>query len=732
MLHQVLPDNDLEVVAALRNLIAMCLRSDPAMRPSITILPGMDELRMLSKASHVKLDDMPEPDSLSEISTEESADIVSALIRNLVDRFDFTQTGCLDKWELDLVRDRLHRSLEEKDVRSLELMGCWLDFQRGCPEADLTTPDDATGRTLLHAVAQSDRAEELMALVEDYCEEAYPGHSDVPLSPCLAVRDREGHTPLWLAAAMGASPTFCVRLLELGADVNASDDAGVTCLQRCLAPGYQKPGEQRADVVTVLRGFGARLPDGIYEQPPHLTKQLMAAARTSMSDARKVVSKLQTRLNEMRHQRKLTQMSKEAPPLPLPFDANAPEPLALDNGEDAPKQTPPLRNTPKMDTRFPTSVRCQDSGSKEVSTDIPRISIEPPVIAESEVTASPEQSITPAPLASTPAPDSATEHRPVGNKSGQRPPPMPVRTSRGAPDASPVAPRVLFQAHSRASPSASASPSPRSPRAQAPEAPASDLHTDTRAVMQGIEKRLRQHLLKLGANHVQAAFRYADKDGDNHVGREDVRHLLETLELSEGEEASACLRYFGRGRGMGIKGFAAWLRGKVNAADVCGDIEKSPEQAMRRSSSQRPNWTSRDWTRSTRSSHGTRARSTDGFPGKSSAMPAILPRKSFENGANDRLISPDPISERCGPGIPPGELEPQVRRLSRELASSVSPLPLLSKGRSHSPLDTVLFEGRCRSRDSARCSSRGRRPRSGNVSSLRHSSLGGRSHDAAA
>jgi len=749
MLQKVLPDDHIDSVIALRGLIGMCLVCDPSQRPCVTDLLSTEQLRVLSQTSKEPLDDPPESYGLPDPpGTPDSADIVSALIRNLIERFDFNHTGCLDKWELDLVRDRLHRSLEEKDMRSLELMGCWLDFQRGCPDADLATPDDATGRTLLHAVAQSDRSDELLDLLEDYCEEANPGNSDIPFTPFLHARDRDGHTPLWLAAAEGTSPKLCVRLLELGANVEAIDNDGVSVLQKCLAPGYQKPGEKRVDVITALRAFGAQVPPGLHKEPRKLTMQMFEAACISMEDARKTISKLQHGLNEMRQQRRLEQLSKSVPILPLmrPFSNHETPAFEMDN-LSTPLQPyiesdaigfdiEPLGSnaTQHIMESPPISGRSQGASSSKASP-TKTVSAVPAVLEKSSWTSAsgelPDLSpVIPSRAASR---DATSAQRSIGSRSGQRPPPMPNRRSIDrATEASPVVPRSLFQNRSRPSPGASPSHSPSSGRGRSMDIQEIDEEPNIIPATD-VENQLRRHLLKLGKNHIQSAFRYADKDGDNLVGLEDIRHLLDTLDLSEGEEAKMCLKYFGLGRGLGMKAFSSWLRAKVNVSDTCVEHDQSMRHTMRQTRSSSQRITGNAW-RKTNSSHGHRARSTDGFPCKAAPMHAVDPGMADESMIEYRPVTQQSSLAQSGERMPGDSLEPVVRRLSvPQEYSSVSRLPSLKEHeRSRSPachVKSTSAGGRCHSNRSTYSSTGGRTGhRSISASSLQRTSLSNKSH----
>jgi len=567
--------------------------------------------------------------------------------------------------------------------------------------------------------------------------------------------------------------------------VKAADDAGVTVMDRCLLPGYSRPGEKRVDVVTVLRAFG-----GAANPPKNLTLQLLTAARLSMSDASKVVTKLQNSINEVRRLRKeakaAAQIDAPVPFLPLVRDAIQNDLVATDvEDESLPLETP-------LDT---------DADSLPTSG-FPLTSAPDGDIAELP-------SVSPVPVCRA-TPDVKSSRRSVGTRSSQRPPTMPKRsTAFGStekpPEASPVPRRALFGNYTGASPSPSPSPSPRTLNAELSESSAREhsqephlkaIHEEE-LVVNEVEKILRQHLLKLGKNHIQSAFRVADRDCDNNVSADDVQQFFEVLNLAESEESKACLTYFGRG--IGFKAFAAWIRGKVNASDAIQDLS-----AMRSATShgRTQNCTNDSLMRSNTShgripsssdsttSHGrlptgadgihrnnvsspgpgarktsadgfhrkdahagprgrstdalprkatalaqefqmaSRARSTDGFPRKAAAMPAVESDRPTENASAS--LEPSPLL--CGDG-----LEPVVRKLILEPAASRSTsaaaLPVISSPemeRARSPAKLVnrgrsQSNASSRSGGSARPGSHGERgaPRSG---SLRRLSGGGKRH----
>lgn len=281
-------------------------------------------------------------------------------------------------------------------------------------------------------------------------------------------------------------------------------------------------------------------------------------------------------------------------------------------------------------------------------------------------------------------------------------------------DPSPVAPRTLFPNCSRPSASASASASPRV-----------EDDRDERPALNELEKQLREHLLKLGKNHVQAAFRYADKNCDNHVSSDDIRLVLETLHV-EGEGAKECLKYFS-GRGLGIKAFAAWLRGKVSISCLFRDSE----QAMRRTGTHRSSSHSAGRSGSAHgyraSDDSSRARSTDGFLFKAAAMPVAECERPAANATDDRLLGyPEPVAMEPGPERATGALEPIVRTINLEhRRSSVSRLPYLD--RSRSPANVMAAGGRSQSNASARSSRSGGSRSGGSVPRSRRSRCN--SHD---
>jgi ankyrin repeat protein len=73
----------------------------------------------------------------------------------------------------------------------------------------------------------------------------------------LELRSSEGQTPLGSNAAR-ANVGPVQRLVAAGADVNARDDRGMTPLEAALLNRDQRPPEQIAAVVELLRGAGAR------------------------------------------------------------------------------------------------------------------------------------------------------------------------------------------------------------------------------------------------------------------------------------------------------------------------------------------------------------------------------------------------------------------------------------------------------------------------------------------
>jgi hypothetical protein len=517
------------------------------------------------------------------------SEVTSALIRNLIDRFDFTRSGTLDAWELDLVRDRLHRSLEEKDEYSVQLMDCWLDFQRGCPEANLAAPDEATGRTILHALAQSHHCEELFGLLEGYCEEICPSHPDMALAPFLAARDNEGHTPLWLAAAAGASPQLCVRFLELGSDVHSTDNSGVDVLQSCLAPGYQRPGEQRADVATVLCAFGAVLPRRYIERQARITEQLLLAARLSKEEARKMVSKWKTCLDEARQCRILKRMNKSAPAaLPMIAYAGRPNSPLGNEGTASAERVP----TPPVPIPLPSICLKATEIERMMEAD------DTPVNAERR------KSIVANPMSGLIQGDEEAESGNVVSKSrAVSPKDIEVSSEQRTPKSRLASPGI----ESRRATSASSDWMRRSAYSGRPPLPRKNTNHSSgtvgrrssnsspigskedkgsaskqwevacdsaqESVVQSatsLEDDIRHYLLRLSKNHIASAFRIADFDCDNHVGPQDLRHLLSHLHLADGEEAKSCLHEFGSG--MKIRSFAAWLRGKTSWVELSSHV----------------------------------------------------------------------------------------------------------------------------------------------------------------
>eukprot|EP00927_Polykrikos_kofoidii_P034235 TRINITY_DN29071_c0_g1_i1.p1 TRINITY_DN29071_c0_g1~~TRINITY_DN29071_c0_g1_i1.p1 ORF type:complete len:1268 (+),score=165.26 TRINITY_DN29071_c0_g1_i1:246-4049(+) len=302
MLVDVLPDLE-PPISSLRTVLALCLRAHPADRPSAGEMLQTESMLALARSCGMFMDDPPECLDLIEGEVEPST-VVAAMLHSLVERFDLSKRGALDSSELALVRDRLHRSLEEKDVRSLELMSCWLTFLRGMPLDVMSSSDDFTGRTLLHALVQSHRAEALLGMLEDHMEIDIDDNAS-KLEPMLAARDWEGCTALWLACASGTAPLACLRLLELRADVHAADAKGTTALERCASSGYERPGEQRSRVVTALIAFGARVPANLSEARRQMSTRMSEALGQTVAQAKKAVSAWQQELRHASLQRRV-------------------------------------------------------------------------------------------------------------------------------------------------------------------------------------------------------------------------------------------------------------------------------------------------------------------------------------------------------------------------------------------------------------------------------------------
>jgi len=245
-------------VAALREVLLLCLQANPVQRPSATTLLRSPELRALSECVGVAVDMPAEDTGLEEDEVEKSV-AVADLIQSLLERFGQhgSEGSSLESNTLDLLRDRLHRSLEEQDKSSAELLGCWLHFVRSCPQVGLESPDLLTQRTLLHALVQSHSSDSLLEILENHCE----GQNSDSLSSMVNVKDEHGRGALALAASQGMSPHVCLRLLELGASVEELDDDGESPMMKCLKQGFERPGERRRDIITVLLAYGAKVPE---------------------------------------------------------------------------------------------------------------------------------------------------------------------------------------------------------------------------------------------------------------------------------------------------------------------------------------------------------------------------------------------------------------------------------------------------------------------------------------
>merc|ERR1712100_692140 len=141
-------------------------------------------------------------------------------MHELMDRFSFgddaSSSRRLTIEEPDLLRSGFHRALADRDVRSLDLTSCWLDFLKQCPDVNCAEQDSRYGQTLLHAVVQNHRSEALLDLVEEYYEDLGTSLEEDTVN----LRDDQGYTALALAAQCSTSAPCCLRLLELKSDIS--------------------------------------------------------------------------------------------------------------------------------------------------------------------------------------------------------------------------------------------------------------------------------------------------------------------------------------------------------------------------------------------------------------------------------------------------------------------------------------------------------------------------------
>jgi len=524
-----------QILVALRSFLLGCLRVDPAERPSAAALLRMNELAYLADATGIPLDDPPEVSDLLEDKVESSL-IMADLMQELIRRFDFHQAGRLDAWQMDLLRDGLHRAFEEKDVRSVELLGCWLEFLRHCPQARLEVPD-TSGRTLLHAVVQNHRSEALFDMLEDYCDDAFGGGLPRGFVDAL---DDDGRSALWLAAADGEAPLTCLRLLQLSANPNVTDAYGVSPLERCLKPPPGQLGQRdRVDVVKTLIAFGASVPSGLHDDA-RLTYAIRAALRLSASQAKTEVTRFEAELENarvLRQEVKVASISAgdglvEQPPLTdlrkhsLVSDSANAEILC-----SALKLDDDLGSTLKLDNALDSTLKLDDAlGSTlklEGSSSTLKLDESPPTLEVCATTSIEARGA----LSEVPA-EAAT-----------------CANAKASLEPLPSLECIAVQHHQDALHLQSLAPPP-------PPKLEHSISAGSEA-----ERALREFLVKASHDHAMTAFRVVDANGRKWARLEDLVQILDQVGTGLDREAlSRRLRERWTSGHFGFREFQAWLR----------------------------------------------------------------------------------------------------------------------------------------------------------------------------
>eukprot|EP00930_Biecheleria_cincta_P040402 TRINITY_DN27688_c0_g1_i1.p1 TRINITY_DN27688_c0_g1~~TRINITY_DN27688_c0_g1_i1.p1 ORF type:complete len:696 (-),score=118.90 TRINITY_DN27688_c0_g1_i1:11-2020(-) len=298
---------DHPTLSALRGFIRLCLRASPAERSSAQALLRSKELQVLSQATSLELDSPPDEQDLFEDQVERSA-IVASMMQEYLQRFDLNGDGLLDASEMSLIRGGIHRALEEGE-HVQDLMTCWLELTKACPDPDFCARDECTGRNLLHAIVQNDLAHDLLGSLEICCNAAPEGEN--VLAALLSARDFDGNTALGLAATSGTSPLVCTALMDLRADVNAVNHKGSTPLHCCVEACKASSGRQFANVLEVLIAGGANVPGELKAGASDLPVQARLALTKSRDEATKTLTKYRQEVEYERQERAATRSGDE-------------------------------------------------------------------------------------------------------------------------------------------------------------------------------------------------------------------------------------------------------------------------------------------------------------------------------------------------------------------------------------------------------------------------------------
>eukprot|EP00931_Biecheleriopsis_adriatica_P103288 TRINITY_DN78143_c0_g1_i1.p1 TRINITY_DN78143_c0_g1~~TRINITY_DN78143_c0_g1_i1.p1 ORF type:complete len:1108 (+),score=223.17 TRINITY_DN78143_c0_g1_i1:27-3326(+) len=541
-------------VAALREVLILCLRADPAQRPSTAGLLRSPQLLKLAELVGEAVDNLGSADMLEDLLEDEVEKSVAAadLIQDLLERFGHEgtpETQRLEAGPLGMLRDRMHRALEEKDVFSAELLSCWLHLLRRCPEASVVEADRDKARTLLHAIVQNQSPEDLLELLEDHCEdEEVKTQSTVEedwgadisngsvLSSIIDQRDEDGYTALQLASMEAKSPHICLRLLELGADVNVVDSEGLTPIMRCAMKGYELPPERRTDILLVLRAFGAEVPNQLkfeVAQKRFFSASMREALMLSPEKAKERVKGWSEELRKAKRLRRLcdVQCMNDSDMLDMRKKQSAPAVPSTANfeTEDVSSQVKELMQQPsiatlrnQLDTAVDAVISKGKAGLRANASEPARESANKPALEPVECDA---------------------ETRP---STPMLPPLDTLPVLRPGSDSRPATEDPEKEA------SHTGEDEPSKKEATAPEL--------LRSVTDKQEDDLKEYLLATSHNHMMTAFRLCDRKGKHRVTAEEFARMLEhAIPGTDSEHLRRRLRRRWE-RGMDFRAFSTWIR----------------------------------------------------------------------------------------------------------------------------------------------------------------------------